>query len=102
MVCPICGGKPIEETNEMKSNRLNKEGLKQGYLANTYFNEAIKFNKYNIDAWANKAENLNSITLNEANRCCDAGLKINKNNIKLLLAKAKALKKMKEMREKIM
>ena len=95
LICPVCGGKPIEETNEMKSDRLNREGLEhsRSIRASAYFNEAIRFNKYNVDAWANKAENLNDITMHEANKCCDAGLKINKDNMKLLLAKAKALKK---------
>ena len=95
LVCPVCGGKSIEETNEMKSDRLNREGLEnsRSTWANPYFNEAIRFNKYNVDAWVNKAENLNDMTVYEANKCCDAGLKINKDNMKLLLAKAKALKK---------
>ena len=95
LICPVCGGKPIEETNEMKSDRLNREGLEhsRSIRASAYFNEAIRFNKYNVDAWVNKAENLNYITMYEANKCCDAGLKINKDNMKLLLAKAKALKK---------
>ena len=95
LVCPVCGGKPIEETNEMKSDRLNREGLEhsRSSRANPYFNEAIRFNKYNVDAWVNKAENLNDMTLYKSNKCCDAGLKINKDNMRLLLAKAKALKK---------
>lgn len=95
LICPVCGGKPIEETNKMKSDRLNREGLEhsRSNRARDYFNEAIRFNKYNVDAWVNKAETLNYITLYEANKCCDAGLKINKDNMKLLLAKAKALKK---------
>ena len=95
LVCPKCGGKPIEETNEMKSDRLNREGLMHGMTSSPsdYFNEAIKFNKYNIDAWVNKSEFLNDRTMHKAKKCCDAGLKINKDNMKLLLSKSKALKK---------
>ena len=78
LICPVCGAKAIEETDEMKSDRLNREGLKhtRSVRAGDYFNEAIRFNKYNVDAWVNKAENLNNITLHKASRCCDAGLKI--------------------------
>ncbi len=91
LVCPVCGGKPIEETNEMKSDRLNREGLEDNRTTSAidYFNEAIRFNKYNVDAWVNKSESLN---YEAANKCCDEGLIINKDNMKLLLAKAKALK----------
>ena len=82
LVCPKCGGKPIEETNEMKSDRLNREGLEhsKSMRANDYFNEALRFNKYNVDAWVNKSENLRYLTLYKANKCCDAGLKVNKDN----------------------
>lgn len=95
LVCPKCGGKPIEETDEMKSDRLNREGLEhhRSIKSIDYYNEAIRLNKYNVDAWVNKSKTLNSLTMYEANKCCDAGLKINKDNNKLLLAKAKALKK---------
>ena len=79
----------------MKSDRLNREGLMHGMTSSPsdYFNEAIKFNKYNIDAWVNKSEFLNDRTMHKAKKCCDAGLKINKDNMKLLLSKSKALKK---------
>lgn len=94
LVCPKCGGKSIEETDEMKSDRLNREGLMYDRRCSQidYFNEAIRFNENNIDAWVYKSEFLNGCTRYKANKCCDAALKINKNNSRLLLAKAKALK----------
>lgn len=95
LVCPKCGSRPIEETKEMKSDRLNREGLMSHMTSrpSDYFNEAIRFNKYNVDAWVNKSEYLNQQTKYEAKKCCDAGLKINKDNIKLLLSKSRAIKK---------
>ncbi|MDO5849750.1 MAG: tetratricopeptide repeat protein [Methanobacteriaceae archaeon] len=95
LICPKCGEEPIEETKEMKSDRLNREGVEHQMSDSSidYFNEALRFNKNNIDAWVNKSKTLNFGTLYKANKCCDAGLKINKDNKKLLLAKAIALKK---------
>lgn len=96
LICPKCGGNSIEETNEMKSDRLNQEGLKDNYYSRNsinYFNESIKFNKNNIDAWVNKSKTLNNLTTHEAIKCCEAGLKINKDNMNLLLAKIIAIKK---------
>lgn len=93
LLCPECGGKPVKETDEMKSDRLNKEGLeiKSRHFPIYYFDEAIRFNKNNIEAWLNKAEELYR-TPHNAIKCCDAALKINEDNPKLLLAKAKFLK----------
>lgn len=95
LVCPKCGGKPIEETDEMKSDRLNREGLMYHMTSRPidYFNEAIRFNKHNIDAWVNKSEYLNNLTMYKAKKCCDAGLRINNDNMKLLLSKSRAIKK---------
>ena len=92
--CPKCDKKAVKETDEMKSERLVKEGLKHHMTSRPtdYFNEAIRYNKHNIDAWANKAEYLKRFSTYKAIKCCDASLKIAKDNEKLLFVKAKVLK----------
>ena len=92
--CPECSAKPVSEKDEMKSKRLIREALMHSMPSkpDEYYNEAIRFNRHNSEAWVKKAEYFNAYANHKTVKCCDAGLKIHRDNAEILFVKAKALK----------
>lgn len=93
--CPDCGFKTIEENFEMESERLNQEGLKSEGIddSKNFFNESLKFNENNLDAWKNKASLFLDYSYPKSIKACDAALKIDEDNLEILLIRAKAMSK---------